>query len=204
MKFDPQFHHRHSIRIPGIDYTQAGSYFITMATKNKESLFGEFLNNVMICNNLAAIVQEEWVRTSIIRPGVRLDAFIVMPDHVHGLITILDDGGGLTVKTRMQLQGRDEYELGRGENGQGRGAASPLRNGIFIPVAPPPGSIGAIVGQFKSITTKRINAARLTPGMPVWQRNFYERFIRDEQDYQNTMNYIVNNPNNWGEGKPDW
>ncbi len=197
MKFDSHLHRRQSIRIPGIDYTQAGSYFITVATKNKESLFGQIINDVMISNKLAAIVQEEWERTAVVRPGLQLDAFIVMPDHVHGLITILEDGGGVTVGAKMQLKGG-------GVNGQGRGSASPLRNGNFIPNAPPPGSIGAIVGQFKSITAKRINSARQTPRMPVWQRNYYERILRDEQGYQNTLNYIVNNSNNYGAGKPDW
>ncbi|MBA4420557.1 MAG: transposase [Anaerolinea sp.] len=191
---------RRSTRIPGYDYTLAGTYFITVVTKAREHLFGEITNGKFISNALATIIREEWERTAVVRPGLRLDAFIVMPDHVHGMITILDDGGGLTVGTMI-----DEI------SSQGRGAALPVReihdgihNGEHIPHAPPPGSIGAIVGQFKSITTKRINVVRKTPGMPVWQRNFFERIIRDERDYQNTVSYLLNNPKNWVAGKTDW
>ena len=189
MKYDPHTHHRHSIRIPGFDYTRHGTYFITVATKSGEDLFGMINQGVMLGNGLAKIVQEEWERTAVFRPGVRLDAFIVMPDHIHGLITILADGGGLTTNTRRVVEDSVAEDLAK------------LK--IDGPHGPARGSIGAIVGQFKSITTKRINSVRQTPGMPVWQRNYFERIIRDEQDYQNTVNYILNNPMNWDAGKND-
>ena len=99
MDNNSKLHNRHTTRIPGYEYTQAGAYFITVVTKGRERLFGEITNGRLVRNNLAAIIQEEWERTAIIRPGLRLDALIRTPTMFMGMITILVDGGGLTLNT---------------------------------------------------------------------------------------------------------
>jgi hypothetical protein len=105
MTYDPHKHHRRSIRLPGYDYTQAGAYFVTFVAHDRECLFGDVVDGVMRLNAFGEIVREEWFRTAVVRPYVMLDPdeFVVMPNHVHGIIWIVrsgdgdhgDDGGGV-------------------------------------------------------------------------------------------------------------
>jgi REP element-mobilizing transposase RayT len=179
MTFDPQKHHRRSIRLKGYDYTQPGAYFITVVTHDRQCLFGEIVDGEMRLNEFGEIVRAEWFQTAVVRPYVVLhpDEFVVMPNHAHGIIWIVDVGA-----TR-------------------RVAPPPPRvappSVAIHPRGPIPGSVGAIIGQFKSITTKRINALRNLVGQPVWQRNYYERIIRDERALNAIRRYILNNPANW-------
>jgi len=88
MAAKPQEHHRRSIRLPGYDYSQAEAYFVTLVTHERLSLFGEIVGEDMRLNGLGQIVQEEWCRTPTIRPEIELDAFQVMPNHIHGILVI--------------------------------------------------------------------------------------------------------------------
>jgi REP element-mobilizing transposase RayT len=91
MPFNPDKHHRRSIRLQGYDYTQEGAYFVTVCTYLRECLFGEINEHgVMVANRFGQIVEEEWLQTVTLRPYVELDAFVVMPNHVHGIIVITD------------------------------------------------------------------------------------------------------------------
>jgi len=91
MKFDPDKHHRRSIRLPGYDYSRAGAYFITICTQNRECLFGNIVDGVMVINEYGMVVQKCWLETEYIRPGVKLDEYVVMPNHFHGIIVITDE-----------------------------------------------------------------------------------------------------------------
>ncbi|HQM13590.1 MAG TPA: transposase, partial [Anaerolineae bacterium] len=93
MPYDPTRHHRRSIRLEGYDYTQPGAYFITLCTQNREYLFGAVVEGEMRLNEWGEIAREEWFTTARLRPYVRLDEreFVVMPNHVHGIIWIVDD-----------------------------------------------------------------------------------------------------------------
>jgi putative transposase len=105
MTYDPRKHHRRSIRLPGYDYTQPGAYFVTFVAHDRECLFGDVVDGVMRLNAFGEIVRDEWFRTAVVRPYVMLDPdeFVVMPNHVHGIIWIVrsgdgdhgDDGGGV-------------------------------------------------------------------------------------------------------------
>ena len=162
MTYNPDIHHRHSIRLRDYDYRSAGAYFVTICTFQRECLFGDVVDGEMRLNSLGEIAREEWLRTEIVRKNVSMDAFVIMPNHFHGIL-LMDDSC--------------------------RGEAAPR------PVMA--GSIGAILGQFKSIVTKRINALRDNPGCPVWQRNYYEHVVRNEGDLANIRQYIANNPLKW-------
>jgi REP element-mobilizing transposase RayT len=99
MPYDPTRHHRRSIRLKGYDYSQAGAYFITICTQDRAGLFGEIVDGEMRLNEYGQIVRDEWFHTAVVRPCVVLypDEFVVMPNHVHGIIWIVDtdaDGGG--------------------------------------------------------------------------------------------------------------
>jgi putative transposase len=169
-KFDPKIHHRRSIRLAGYDYTQAGAYFVTLVTWQRDCLFGEVIAGEMRLNDFGKIVQEEWERTAIIRPNIELGAHMVMPNHFHGILMIID----------------------------GVGASRRLAPTEVI--SPKPGSLGAIMAQFKSIVTKRIwKLNQNMNGTPIWQRNYYEHIIRNDREMGEIWRYIESNPALWAD-----
>ncbi len=176
MTYDPSRHHRRSIRLPGYDYTRAGAYFITIVTHDRACLFGDVVDGDMRLNESGEIAHAEWRRTAAIRPRVVVDAFVVMPNHLHGIVILTDDGGRRGTLQRAPTQCAPATE----RFGQ-----------------PTPGSIPTIVRLFKSATTKRINDMRGTPGLPVWQRNYYEHIIRDDESLRRIRQYIRDNPVHW-------
>lgn len=92
MNFAPQEHHRRSIRLKGYDYSQAGAYFVTLVTWQRECLFGEIGQGKMALNEIGEIVREEWERTAAVRQNVELGEYVIMPNHVHGILVFVDDG----------------------------------------------------------------------------------------------------------------
>ncbi|MDD5468619.1 MAG: hypothetical protein PHS96_12520, partial [Anaerolineales bacterium] len=126
---------------------------------------------------------EEWFKTAVVRPHVRLydDEFVVMPNHVHGVIWIVDD-------VRAWQEEDMGMEVGA-RRCRARTAQTVERFGH-----PVSGSIPTIVRAFKSAATHRINQSRGTPGAPVWQRNYYENIIRNERSLERIRAYILNNP----------
>lgn len=138
-------------------------------------MFGEIINGEMQLTPIGLIVDDEWKKTPLIRTNVELGPFIVMPNHLHGIIILNDNGRG-----ESQNNGRGELQF--------------APTGKFVS---PSNNIGAIVRGFKSASTKRINEMRGTPGIPVWQRNYYEHIIRGEKDFNAICQYIVNNPLKW-------
>jgi len=172
MPYDPNRHRRRSIRLQGYDYTQPGAYFVTICTHGHEHLFGDVMDGTMRLNAYGEIVQDEWFKTAHIRTNVMLhpDEFVVMPNHVHGIIWIVDDPVGA------------------------RRRRAPTMERFGKPVS---GSIPTIVRAFKSAVARRINRMRGTSGGPVWQRNYYEHIIRDERALHAIRRYIVENPLRW-------
>jgi REP element-mobilizing transposase RayT len=175
MKYDPRIHHRRSIRLKGYDYTQPGAYFVTMVTRGRECLFGEVADSEMRSNDWGRIVAACWNSISGYFPDAGLDAFVVMSNHVHGIIVI---GGDDSVGVKHSRSLTD---------------ASPLPNGTQS------GSLAAIVQNFKSVSTRKINAMRGMAGVPVWQRNYYEHIVRNAADLHRIREYIANNPRGWGQ-----
>jgi len=176
MTYNPQKHHRRSIRLKGYDYTQPGAYFVTLVTHDRACLFGEIVDGEMRLNEYGEIARAEWLQTAVVRPYVVLhpDELVVMPNHVHGIIWIVDDVDTVVGARRRRAPTTTE-QFGK----------------------PVPGSIPTIIRSFKSATAKRINALRRTPGMPVWQRNYYEHIIRGETSLQRIRAYIAANPQQW-------
>ncbi len=173
MKYDPDKHHRSSIRLHGYDYAQAGAYFVTICTQGRICLFGDVVDGGMRLNDYGQTVQSEWLRTATIRSEVELDVFQVMPNHFHGIVVITSEATGI---------------VGASVGAHGR---APLRRA--------PKSLGALIAGFKSASTKRINEMRGTPGTPVWQRNYYEHVIRNSNELDGIRQYIPDNPAKWSE-----
>ncbi len=194
MPYDPSRHHRRSIRLKGYDYTQPGAYFITICTHNRIHWFGHIVDGVMRLNAYGEIVREEWFQAAVVRPYVVLypDEFVVMPNHVHGIIWIIDRGAE-TPDTRETLARTPQLVQAARRVAQSE-ASHRVASTSHGPDA---GSIGAILGQFKSATTRRINALRNTAEPPVWHRNYYEHIIRHERALNAIRRYIQENPLRW-------
>ena len=171
MEYDSQKYRRRSIRLKDYDYSQAGAYFITICAYNRACIFGDILEGQIKLNQYGEIVNLEWLKTNNMRTNLVLDAYIVMPNHIHGIISIshFDHRMGT-----MQRAHTFEH------------FGKPVSN-----------SIPTIIRLFKSSVTKQINALRGTPGVPVWQRNYYEHVIRNEDDLSEIREYILNNALKW-------
>jgi putative transposase len=171
---DPHQHHRRSIRLRGYNYAQAGAYFVTVCTQNRDCLFGEVMNGEVRLNSFGRIVAECWNAISKHFPNVELDESVVMPNHVHGILVIVDTRVGAQHAAPLQRR------VDRG----GR-------------VNVTPGSLGAIIRSFKSAVTKCINELPNTLISNPWQRNYYEHIIRNERDLERIRQYILDNPADW-------
>ncbi len=167
-RYDPRRHHRRSIRLKGYDYRRPGAYFVTCCTYDHEALFGEVEDGEMVLNELGVIVQQVWDDLVNHYGHVYLDAFVAMPNHVHGIIVLMDEPGVVGVGAGLKP------------------APTPKRHGL-----------PEIVRGFKTFSARRINERRGTPGVPVWQRNYYEHIVRDEHALRRIQNYILHNPANW-------
>jgi putative transposase len=176
MKYNPEKHHRRSIRLKEYDYSTAGAYFITLCTYQQECLFGEIMDGEMQLNPYGMVVAENYRWLSEQYLYVHLDDWVIMPNHFHGILILTDQS------RRGDLQIAPTHT----EN-----ATAPSEK------MPKYKSLGRLVGAFKTVSTKRINIIRDTPGNVVWQRNYYEHIIRNELALNNIRRYIQMNPVNW-------
>ena len=193
--YNPTIHHRRSIRLKGYDYSQAGLYFITICCQDRVCRLGKIENGVMICNELGEIAYREWMKTAELRPQIELDAFMVMPNHIHGILKINE----IDMDT---LHSPNNTGENMGDNmGDNMGECnSPNNTGeCNSPLRSPSNTIGAIIRGYKSSVTKQFGLMGFDE--KLWQRNYYEHIIRDEQSYQIISEYIINNPKKWADDK---
>jgi len=208
-KYNPNIHHRRSIRLKGYDYSQAGLYFITICCQDRACLFGEIVwtNRIraeMILNEYGQIAFNEWLKTPEIRPNVELGEFVIMPNHMHGIIRL--SGRGELHSPENELHS-PENELHSPENmGVFKTPQRTIENedigekGEFnSPPRSPSQTIGAIIRGYKSSVTKQVGLLGFDE--KLWQRNYYEHIIRNEQSYQTISDYIINNPTKWADDK---
>ncbi len=171
-------HRPNSLRLDGYDYAQVGLYFVTLVTHGRMPLFGEITNGEMRLNRLGEIVSQEWERIAVVRPAIELGAYVVMPNHLHGILFFQENGAFTVGATRRAFPKRPSHRVA---------PTGTLRSG----------SLGAVMGQFKSIVTKRIRAMPGMTDIPVWQRNYYDHIIRNQDDLELTWMYIEANPGQW-------
>src|SRR5919108_4995307 len=164
MTYEPQKHQRRSMRLANYNYAEFGAYFVTIVAHNRRCIFGEVVDGKIELNDLGQIVTEEWERSHHIRKEIGLDGFVVMPNHLHGIVMIRPVGA----------------------TGRSPSLSGPLKR-----------SLGACVAGFKSAVTTRINQLCVTPGLRIWQRNYYEHIIRDEESLNRIRQYILDNPAGW-------
>lgn len=188
--------HRCSLRLKGYDYSQEGAYFVTICAHGKVCLFGDVIGSEMIVNEPGRKVQAVWDDLPVHYPHVATDAFVVMPNHVHGVIVIRAGGceaAGYPPAHAVDFN-PDHVEKQAGfkpdhvEMRAGLKPAPTVRHGL-----------PEIIRGFKTFSARMINEFRKTSGTPVWQRNYYDHIIRNDADYDRIAEYIANNPQRWEE-----
>ena len=188
--YDPQKHHRRSIRLRGWDYRNPGWYFVTLVVQNRECLFGRVLNGKMVLNEYGKICNQCWLDIPEHFENVTLDEYQIMPNHMHGIIVIQPNGNDVGARHAVPLPHAVPLQ-----------SEQPIRE-FGKPI---PKSLSTIIGSFRSAVTNRINKYRQTPGAKLWQRNYgechafrhWEHIIRDENELNRIRRYIKNNPLKW-------
>ena len=160
---------RRSLRLPGYDYAQTGAYFVTICTRGRVCFLGDVVDGEVRLSEFGRLANSVWLELPRHYPHVRLDAWVVMPNHVHGIVMLklTDDVVGAGLKPAP---------TGRRRHG-----------------------IPEVVRAFKTYSARCINAARGATGTPFWQRNYYEHVIRDEESLDRIRRYIAENPARWDE-----
>lgn len=175
---------RHSLRLKEYDYAHPGAYFVTLLTHNRGWPLGEIAESGITFSPSGKIVKETWDKIPRRFPNIYLDAFVVMPNHVHGIIIITDEGGGaggckglINQTPTTQPQTTTPFD----------GNWIMMKNDVLV--------LGKIIRHFKAKTTKMIHDEGITAFR--WQRNYYEHVVRSENELSRIRGYIVNNPVNW-------
>ncbi|MBI5412118.1 transposase [Candidatus Peregrinibacteria bacterium] len=199
MKYNPGIHHRRSIRLKGYDYSQNGAYFITICAQNRECLFGEIVDEKIKLNDAGKMIDVQWDALLNRFSNIQLDEYVVMPNHFHGIIAIVQIVGAPLVGAQNRVGCGTEIRAG----------TRPAPTDAQIPTDTPNVSVGAtnptigdIIGAFKSITTHEYVNGVKTRHWPffdkkLWQRNYYENIVRDKNSLNRIREYIINNPKNW-------
>lgn len=191
MKYNPDNHHRRSIRLKGYDYSRAGTYFVTVCAQKRECLFGDIVDEEMWLNDAGLIVHGTWNDLSVKNPGIETDEFVVMPNHVHGII-VLNNVGAQFIAPKFIVPARNNRSVPQ------HFAINQNKVQGVTNHAP---TVGEIVRAFKARCTHMINVVRNTPGSPIWQRNYYEHIIRSEEEIDRIRKYITENPIKWADDK---
>ncbi len=187
MTYNPTKHHRRSIRLKGYDYSQAGLYFITICCQDRICRFGHIENGEMRLNEYGQIAYNEWMKTNEIRNNVELGEFIIMPNHIHAIVRLLGRGVSHTPDSINVSHTPDNINELHSHNNNTGVCDTPLRS--------PSQTIGAIVRGYKSAVTKQFGLLGFNE--KLWQRNYWEHIIRNEQSYIKISEYIIKNPEEW-------
>ena len=224
MPFNPEEHHRRSIRLKDYDYSQPGSYFITICTHNHVNLFGNIVSIragskpartktstttpstsvgitnseefLMDLNDYGEIVHLTWNNLIIHNSCIRLGEFVIMPNHIHTIIHILDPENDWDDFIPSNFIFTDDepkaLPINSERAGSVRAGSKPAPNHHQEQTP-----LSEIIRQFKTFSARKINRERKSPGFPVWKRDYYEHIIRDQESYDRIVEYIQNNPMMW-------
>jgi putative transposase len=176
----PNIHHRRSIRLKGYDYSQRGYYFVTIFTQNRIRLFGKVKNDEIRLNDASGMILHWYSELESKFPQIRCDAFICMPNHVHFIVNSVSNA-----------RPDESREIGQTH-----------RLGQTHRSAPTNTTVGEVVQWFKTMTTNEyIRGVKQNAWAPfagkLWQRNYWERIVRNHDELQKIRDCIVNNPRNW-------
>ena len=206
---------RRAMRLRGYDYSQPGAYFVSICAQHRKCLFGTIIDGQMRLNEIGEIVVECWSRIPQHFPSVELGEYVIMPNHIHGIIALNIVGArsprpiGEEQSISPTVGARSPRPIGEEQSiSPTVGARSPRPIGEEQSISPTVGarsprpsdnspSLGKIVAYFKYQSTKHINQHHNMPGTRIWQRNYYDHVIRDDTDLQRIRRYIQDNPMKW-------
>ena len=171
-EYDPEIHHRRSLRLKDYDYS-VGVFYFTICVHNRRRVFGRVSDGQVILSKLGAIVLDEWEHTPQVRAEVEIDAFVVMPNHIHGIIFI---------------HGGNDPSAGPADADGSKQRLERLAK-----------SFSAFLAGFKAAITSRANVLVKARGRTLWQRSGYDHVIRNDRDLQARRQYIEFNPARWEE-----
>lgn len=263
MPFNPETHHRRSIRLKDYDYSQPGSYFVTICTHNHINLFGRIISNraglepartenrtknrtfdpishipsigtttksigsmeqsknqissdqielgtfeeySMDLNNYGKIVHQAWNNLVNHITGIKLGEFVIMPNHFHGIIHILDpenDWEDFIPSDFIYKNSQTNTNLSDSVQDDSVQSDSSRAGSVRAGSKPAPhhhqkqAPVSEIIRQFKTFSSRKINRIRNSPSLPVWKRDYYEHIIRDQESYDHIVDYVNNNPMMW-------
>jgi putative transposase len=186
MTYDPEKHHRRSIRLRGYDYAGGGAYFITICVQNKGCLLGRIVESQMIPSEAGQVVQQVWLGLTQRFPIIRLDAFQIMPNHLHGVFVIPGPGLEPSLAAATGAPVVQPYPSAN----KGTASRSPADHRV---------AMGDVVGAFKSIATIQVNHLLSRRGTRLLQENFFEHIIRNVDSLEKVRAYIAVNPARWSE-----
>ena len=197
MTYDSQKHHRRSLRLKGYDYSQAGAYYITICVEDRACLFGDVVGDQMHLSEAGRMVLEGWDALPIRFPSVELDVFGVMPNHIHGIVIFGREGAVARARATTRVAPTRD-RVGSSERNVGAGLVPALSPAASASMS----ALGEIVGAFKSLTMVSYIRGVKQSGWPpfrgrLWQRNYHEHIIRNEESLNRIRQYIVDNPMNW-------
>jgi len=213
MPYNPDIHHRRSIRLKGYDYSQEGLYFVTLCVAcrgdscSRPNLFGKITDGEMMLNDFGQVAHDEWVKLSERYPNAYFDVFQIMPNHIHGIIELHPVGATLAVARNNTTNYAQNGTVGDSENcvtsnwATARVAPTDATNDAHVTMT---ATIGDIVGSYKSlVVNKCLEICKLRNEFlgKLWQRNYFEHIIRNEKSYQFIADYIINNPAKWESDK---
>ena len=189
MNYNPDIHRRRSIRLKGYDYSWAGTYFVTIVTQGMTCCFGDVVSDETCLNDAGRMACRVWESLPQRFPGIEMDAFVVMPNHIHGIIIVgaQDNSVGVPLVDT-----------------QDPGTVGIPTPGATTRVAPTGGRVilGNVIGAYKSLTTFEYTRSVKTHSWSpfngrLWQRNYYEHIVRDEESLGRIRQYIIDNPAQW-------
>ena len=158
---------KQSPRLGGWNYRAPGRYFVTICSHEKHPIFGAIENDQMNLNDIGRIVRREWTNIPSFYQKVAIDEFIIMPNHLHGIIILKPPAEAPPVRSRLCRDRPSGAHLSR------------------------------IIGNFKSYTSRHINSAFGEPGNSIWQKSYHDRIIRSDDELEKIRSYILHNPSNW-------
>ncbi len=178
MTYNPKIHNRRSIRLRDYDYSTAGAYFITACAHDRSSLFGNIVDSAMQLNSIGQMVRQCWNDIPAHFPHVELDSVVVMPNHIHGILCIVDSTAGAKKNSPLHPP-----------------THSPQQTPYTQPANGTSRTIGSVIRGFKIGVTNWVR--KNTTISNVWQRNYWEHIVRSEQELKRIQRYIQNNPAQW-------
>ena len=179
---------RHAMRLRGYDYSQPGAYFVSICVQHRKCLFGTIIDGQMRLNEIGEIVVECWNRIPQHFPSVELGEYVIMPNHIHGIIA------SNIVGARSPRPIEAEHSISPTVGARSPRPTENTKNHTDEIRSPP---LGKIIAYFKYQSTKHINQHHNMPGTRIWQRNYYDHVIRDDTDLQRIRQYIQDNPMKW-------